>query len=135
MSKKSLVLLVISTFALSLVLAVSTSFAKGPAEITLNPDGKKPVMFPHAEHQKNEKIGGCAACHHTNVDGKRTPVEGDNVSEDGSAKCDNCHKEGFANEKLSKWKDIGHGLCKDCHNKMKADGAPTKCDACHSIKK
>ena len=131
MSKKSLVLLVVA-FALSLGIGISMSFASGPAEITLNAAGTKPVMFPHAKHQANEKLtDGCATCHHTDVDGKRTPVEGNAVSEDGSAKCDACHKEGFANEKLSKWKDIGHGLCKDCHTKMKDAGAPTKCNDCH----
>jgi hypothetical protein len=135
MSRKSLVLMIVVAFALSLGIGVSMSFAAGPAEITLNPDGKKPVMFPHAKHQENAKLTDkCATCHHTNVDGKRTPVEGEAVAEDGSAKCDSCHKEGFQNAKLAKWKDIGHGLCKDCHKAMKADGAPTKCNDCH-IKK
>ena len=135
MSKKSLVVMVVVAVALSLGLGVSMSMAKGPEEIILNPDGKKPVKFPHKAHQENAKLtDGCATCHHTSVDGTRTPVEGDNVMEDGSAKCDNCHKEGFQNEKLAKWKDIGHGLCKDCHTKMKDDGAPTKCNDCH-IKK
>jgi Class III cytochrome C family len=131
MSKKSLILMVVVAFALSLGIGVSMSLAKGPAEIILNADGKKPVKFPHAKHQEKND---CATCHHTNVDGKQTPVEGENVMEDGSAKCDSCHKEGFQNEKLAKWKDIGHGLCKDCHTKMKAEGAPTKCNDCH-IKK
>jgi len=135
MSRKSLILMVVAAFALSLGIGVSMSFAKGPAEIILNPDGKKPVKFPHAEHQTNAKLtDGCATCHHTSVDGKRTPVTGDNVSEDGSAKCDKCHNADFQNAKLSKWKDIGHALCKDCHKKMKDDGAPTKCSGCH-IKK
>ena len=135
MSRKSFVLLVVAAVALSLGIGVSVTFAKGPAEIILNPDGKKPVKFPHKAHQDNAKLtDGCATCHHTSVDGKRTPVTGDAVSEDGSAKCDSCHKEGFQNAKLTKWKDIGHGLCKDCHTKMKADGAPTKCNDCH-IKK
>jgi len=135
MSRKSLVLLVVAAFALSLGIGVSMSFAKGPAEITLNPDGKKPVLFPHAKHQTSKNITeGCGTCHHTSVDGKRTPVEGDAVMEDGSAKCDSCHNADFANAKLSKWKDIGHGLCKACHTKMKAEGAPTKCNDCH-IKK
>ncbi|KPJ99228.1 MAG: hypothetical protein AMK71_10085 [Nitrospira bacterium SG8_35_4] len=97
---------------------------KGPAEITLNADGKKPAMFPHAKHQeKNE----CATCHHKAVDGKRVPIaEGDTV-----AKCDTCHNADFANEKLRTFKDIGHGLCKDCHTKKKDEGAPTKCTDCH----
>jgi hypothetical protein len=134
MSKKSLVLMVITALVLSLALAVSMSFAegdKGPAEITLNPDGKKPVLFPHAKHQEKN---ACGVCHHTEKDGKQVPVEDGNVATDGSAKCDKCHNADFPNEKLSKWKDIGHGLCKACHTKMKDEGAPTKCNDCH-IKK
>jgi c(7)-type cytochrome triheme protein len=132
MSKKSLVLLVITTLTLSLAFAVSMSFAegdKGPAEITLNPDGTKPVLFPHAKHQeKNE----CGVCHHYEKDGVRTPV--DDTTLEKIAKCDSCHNDTFANEKFRKWKDIGHGLCKACHTEKKAEGAPTKCNDCH-IKK
>jgi hypothetical protein len=131
MSKKSLILLVVAAFVMSLGLGVTMSLAeveKGPAEITLNADGKKPAVFPHAAHQaKNE----CGTCHHKDVDGARTACsEGDPVE-----KCDSCHNADFANEKLRKWKDIGHGQCKACHTKMKADGAPTKCGACHPKKK
>ena len=126
MSKKSLVLLIVAAFALSLGLGVSMSLAadNGPEEIILNADGKKPAKFPHAAHQaKND----CATCHHKDDGGKQAPLaEGDAV-----AKCDTCHNDSFANEKLRKWKDIGHGLCKDCHTKMKDDGAPTKCNDCH----
>ena len=69
MSRKSLVMLVVAAFVMSLGFGVTISKAdNGPAEITLNPDGTKPVMFPHAKHQaKNE----CATCHHKVVDGKR----------------------------------------------------------------
>jgi hypothetical protein len=131
MSKKSLILLVVTAITLSLALTVSMSIAeqnKGEAEITLNPDGKKPANFPHKDHQ--DRLKDCGVCHHTAVDGKKTPLaEGDAV-----AKCDTCHNADFANETLRKWKDVGHGLCKDCHTKMKADGAPTKCGACHPKK-
>ncbi|KPK33534.1 MAG: hypothetical protein AMK70_09360 [Nitrospira bacterium SG8_35_1] len=115
---------------MSLALAVSMSFAsdKGEAEITLNADGKKPAVFPHAAHQ--EKLGDCGTCHHKDVDGKRTPIaEGDAV-----AKCDSCHNADFANETLRTWKDIGHGQCKACHTEMKDQGAPTKCGDCHPKK-
>jgi len=132
MSKKSLVMMVVIAFALSLGIVVSMSLAHGPEEITLNADGKKPVLFPHKKHHDNARLTeGCGTCHHTSVDGKRTPVEGDAVSEDGSVKCDSCHKEGFQNAELTTWKDIGHKLCKDCHKTM---GAPSKCNDCH-IKK
>jgi len=125
MSKKSLLMLIVAVFVMSLGLGVTMSLAdNGPAEITLNADGKKPAVFPHASHQaKND----CATCHHKNVDGKQTPLaEGDAV-----AKCDTCHNADFANEKLRTFKDVGHGLCKECHVKMKDAGAPTKCTGCH----
>jgi hypothetical protein len=135
MSKKSLILLVVAAFVMSLGFGVTMSLAeaeKGPADITINADSKsekpKPAQFPHEAHQaKND----CATCHHTEDGGKQAPLaEGAAV-----AKCDTCHNADFPNEKLRKWKDIGHGLCKDCHKKMKEDGAPTKCGACHPKKK
>jgi predicted CXXCH cytochrome family protein len=125
MSKKSLLMLIVAVFVTSLGLSVTMSLAgNGPAEITLNADGKKPAVFPHATHQaKND----CATCHHKNVDGKQAPLaEGDAVE-----KCATCHNADFANEKLRTDKDVGHGLCKTCHKKMKDAGAPTKCTGCH----
>ena len=137
MSRKSLILLVVAAFVMSLGLGVSMSLAdNGPAEITLNPDNRdaakkgKPAVFPHAKHQEKFK---CGDCHHYQDDaGARTACMDDSL--DKIAKCDTCHNADFANEKLRKWKDIGHGLCKDCHKKMKADGAPSKCTACHPKK-
>jgi len=130
MSKKSLVLMVVTALTLSLALAVSMSFAegeKGPAEIVLNTDGTKPATFPHAKHQEKN---ACAVCHHYQDDaGARIPC--DDGSLDKIAKCDSCHNADFKNEKLRTWKDIGHGLCKDCHTKNKEAGAPTKCGDCH----
>jgi len=133
MSKKSLMLLVVAAFVLSLGLGVSLSLAevdKGPAEITLNPDGTKPVLFPHAKHQEKN---ACGTCHHYLKDQVKTPCD-DGSPQDDFKKCTECHNDTMANEKLRTWKDIGHGLCKDCHTKMKDQGAPTKCNDCH-IKK
>ena len=138
MSKKSLILLVVAAFVMSLGLGVTMSLAeadkKGPADITINADSKsekpKPAQFPHAAHQERMD---CGTCHHYQDDaGARVPCVDDSL--DKIAKCDTCHNAEFANEKLRKWKDIGHGLCKDCHKKMKEDGAPTKCSACHPKK-
>jgi predicted CXXCH cytochrome family protein len=133
MSKKSLVLLVVTALTLSLAFAVSMSLAEqnmGDAEITLNADGKKPAIFPHKEHQ--DRLKDCAKCHHyVDEAGAQQPCDD---GTDPIAKCDSCHNADFANEKLRTWKDIGHGLCKKCHTKMKADGAPTKCGACHPKK-
>jgi len=131
MSKKSLVLLVVTALTLSLTLVVSMSLAevdKGPAEIIMNADGTKPATFPHVAHQaKNE----CAICHHSaDADGNQVPSAADAPI----AKCDTCHNAEFKNEKLRTFKDIGHGLCKDCHTKMKEEGAPTKCGDCHPKK-
>ena len=135
MSRKTLVLLMVTALTLSLALAVSSSFAeqdKGPAEIMLNVDGKKPATFPHAAHQ--EKLGDCGTCHHyVDKDGVRNPCD-DGSPKEYFNKCDSCHNADFANEKLRTWKDIGHGLCKDCHTKMKDQGAPTKCGDCHPKK-
>ena len=134
MSKKSLIVLVVTALTLSLALAVSVSLAeqdKGKPEITLNADGKKAAVFPHAKHQ--EKFGGdCGKCHHY-VDEAGIRSACDDPS-DPVAKCVTCHNADFANEKLRTWKDIGHGLCKACHTMMKAEGAPAKCGACHPKK-
>lgn len=134
MSKKSLVLLIVAAFALSLGMGVSMSLAeadKGPAEIVLGADGKKPITFMHAKHQAKLE---CADCHHKKGDdGAQAPLaEGDAV-----AKCDSCHNKDFANEKLRTWKKIGHKLCKDCHKAKKGEeGVPgTKCADCHPKKK
>jgi len=139
MSKKSLVLLIVAAFVMSLGLGVTMSLAddaKGPETRTLNPDNRdaakkgKPAVFPHGTHQEREE---CGTCHHYQDDaGARTACDDDSL--DKIAKCDSCHDADFANEKLRKWKDIGHGLCKACHKKMKAEGAPTKCGACHPKK-
>ena len=128
MSKKSLILLVVAAFVMSMGLGVTMSLAdNGDAEIIMNADGKKPATFPHAAHQaKNE----CGACHHYQDDAG-AQVACDDDSLDKIAKCTTCHNADFANEKLRTWKEIGHGLCKDCHTKMKAEGAPTKCGDCH----
>jgi predicted CXXCH cytochrome family protein len=137
MSRKSLILLVVAAFVMSLGLGVSMSLAdKGPADITLNADNRdgaktgKPAVFPHAKHQE---LNDCGTCHHYQDDaGARVACMDDSL--DKIAKCGTCHNADFANEKLRKWKDIGHGLCKDCHKKMKDKGAPTKCGACHPKK-
>ncbi len=44
--------------------------------------------------------------------------------------CDKCHEGEPAKIEVT-GKDAGHGTCLDCHKKMKADGAPTKCNDCH----
>ena len=91
MSRKTLVLLVIAVVTMGLALAVSSGFAednKGPAEITLNADGKKPAVFPHAAHQK---LNDCGTCHHYQDDaGARVACADDSL--DKISKCSTCHK-------------------------------------------
>ena len=137
MSRKSLILLIVAAFVMSLGLSVTMSLAddtKGPEERLLNPDGKKPALFPHRAHQEREK---CGTCHHYVDDaGARQAATDDPLSNVGKIKkCDTCHNADFANEKLRKWKDVGHKLCKTCHKKNKEAGAPTKCGGCHPKKK
>ena len=128
MGKKSLVVLVVAAFAMSLAIGISVSLAdNGPEVIVLNPDGKKPATFPHHKHQEKN---ACGTCHHYQDDaGARVACTDDTLTK--IKKCDTCHNADFKNAKLTKWKDIGHGLCKDCHTKMKDAGAPTKCNDCH----
>jgi len=128
MNKKTLVLLVVTAFVMSLGLGVTMSSAdNGPEEIILNADGTKPATFAHKAHQ--EKLGDCGTCHHKDDGGKRVALTADEIGT--VAGCTTCHNDSFANEKLRTWKDIGHGQCKDCHTKMKDQGAPTKCGDCH----
>jgi cytochrome c553 len=86
MSKKSLVLLLVTALTLSLALAVSMSFAddtkNGPEKMMLNEDGKKPAQFPHREHQ--ERLKDCGTCHHYVKEGVRNP----SVDASTVAKCD-----------------------------------------------
>jgi predicted CXXCH cytochrome family protein len=130
MSKKSLVLFVVSTLVLSLAVVVSLSAEerdKGPAELTLQTEAaKKPALFPHAKHQEKNS---CDTCHHyVDASGNKAPCD------DGSdpiQKCESCHNSSFGNEELNSFKKIAHKLCKGCHTKNKDAGAPTKCAGCH----
>jgi hypothetical protein len=109
---------------------------KGPAEITINPDGKKPVAFPHAEHQERIK---CAECHHTKgPDGKQAPyTEGMKIQ-----KCETCHTGDMLKGEVkgkTAMQRAGHGNCLSCHKEeAKKDPAMKKlkkCSTCHIKKK
>ena len=134
MSRKSLVLLIVSTLVLSLAVVVSLSAEerdKGPADITLQTEAaKKPAIFPHAKHQEKNS---CETCHHyTDADGKKAPCVD---ASDPIQKCVTCHNSAIGIEALNSYKKAGHKLCKDCHKKNKEAGAPTKCTGCHPKKK
>ena len=103
---------------------------KGPADITLAADGKKPVTFPHGAHHETLK---CGDCHHSkDADGKQVAyAEGQKVE-----KCGACHNaEANADPKniLNSTKNAGHGNCRVCHKEK--DKALAKCTVCHPKKK
>ncbi len=75
---------------------------KGPAEMILNADGKKPAKFPHAKHQGGDI--SCDACH-KDLDAKKMATVKAYAHKEG---CKNCHKTMGAPAK-----------CNDCHPKKK----------------
>ncbi|UCF69175.1 MAG: cytochrome c3 family protein [Acidobacteriota bacterium] len=80
------------------------------------------VTFNHKDHA--DKIGDCAACHHTTKAGE-TPQS-----------CGSCHDAKQVVENAPKLKDAVHSTCWDCHtSKLEAGekSGPIKkdCKACH----
>jgi hypothetical protein len=127
MHKKTMLLGQLLVIALFLVFSGGMVVASdaGPADMELKTAAaKKPAKFPHKTHQDTFE---CGECHHGKVDGKISPyAEGMEIK-----KCVTCHnKDDMTNPKLSNFKVVAHGLCKDCHKKNK-DSAPTKCSGCH----
>ncbi len=109
---------------------------KGPAEITINPNGKKPVQFPHAAHQKKLK---CGVCHHSkDKNGKQVPyTKGMKIQ-----KCETCHTGDMLKGKVkgrTALQRAGHGRCLACHKSMAKKDAKykklKKCSTCHIKKK
>lgn len=88
--KKTVLVMVAALFAVGLFLNSNVAKAqdKGPAEITLKTaQARKPVKFPHHEHQARMK---CDVCH-------KNP--------------------NFAKSADSWTMKQGHALCRDCHKK------------------
>jgi hypothetical protein len=97
----------------------------GPENIELkSPRGKRTARFTHWKHQE---LYQCRECHHGSKEGMRTPYRKNmNVR-----KCVACHnKNEMENPRFNSFKLAAHGLCKECHKKMKKT-APTKCSGCH----
>ena len=122
--------------SIGLVGMAAAGVDKGPAEITINPNGKKPVKFPHAMHQKRLK---CATCHHSkDKDGKQIPyTEGMKIQ-----KCETCHTGDMLKGKVkgkTAFQRAGHGRCLACHKAMakkdKKYKKLKKCSTCHIKKK
>jgi len=136
--KKVLIVSVALAFlcSLGLVSMATAGVDKGPAAITINPKGKKPVQFPHAKHQEKIK---CGECHHSKgKDGKQVPyVEGQK-----NEKCATCHTGDMLKGKVkgkTALQRAGHGNCLSCH-KEQAKKDPKlkklkKCSTCHPKKK
>ncbi len=133
-------------FICSLALAFLCSFGlvsmaaaevdKGPSEMTMNPDGKKPALFPHAKHQEQLK---CGECHHgKGSDGKQVAyTEGQEIQ-----KCATCHTGDMLKGKVkgkTAMQRAGHGNCLACHKDMAKKDAKykqlKKCSNCHPKKK
>lgn len=75
---------------------------KGPAEIVLNADGKKPANFDHLSHQFS--VGGCVPCHDPDMmDIKLMVTDKEYAHKKG---CGSCHMKVKGLKKLK---------CKDCH--------------------
>jgi hypothetical protein len=108
--KKTMILAVV--FALVAAAAIAS---QGPEEMILGLNGKKPVIFPHAEHQGRME---CVTCHHDNDTGER--------------KCGVCHNDSLEIEGLNSYKKIGHNLCKGCHKKQENRKQMTRCKTCHN---
>jgi hypothetical protein len=135
--KKALIYGVALAFMCSLGFAgMSMAQEKGPAEITIGANGKKPAQFPHAKHQEHLK---CGECHHTKGDdGKQVAyIEGMKIE-----KCDVCHTgdmlKGVVKGKTAMQR-AGHGNCLACHKDESKKDAKLKnlkkCSTCHIKKK
>ena len=101
-------------------------------ELVIN--GKKPAHFNHAVHTA---LGlDCTTCHH---DAKHQPLNEAAIAALPNAdtlKCENCHNEKFAKEKLRRPMDVFHARCKTCHTAgVKGKKGPTACSACHTVAK
>ena len=147
--KRSLVFLMVSVMALSLLSAATIHAAGAPAEIKMQSpyEHKKAiVVFTHQKHSVDYKIA-CGECHH---DDKGQPLthlkEGDPVK-----KCFDCHNKpgelkgkeakGLTDKELRAYQaNAVHDNCIGCHkkynkeNKDKGKSAPQKCEECHPKK-
>ena len=98
--KKTVLVMVAALFAVGLFLSSNVVKAqdKGPAEIILKTaKARKPVKFPHHEHQARMKCDEC----HKNAN--------------------------FAKSANEWTKEQGHALCRDCHKKNNGPTGCTKC--------
>ena len=85
------------------------------------------VYFSHETHMETYE---CLDCHHDYLGGKNILDEND-LDEDGSAGCAQCHAE-IAPIEL---KTAYHRQCMGCHrlvNKQEAAGLPITCEDCHN---
>ncbi|MEW6220178.1 MAG: cytochrome c3 family protein [Thermodesulfobacteriota bacterium] len=126
--KKSILVGTALAFALSLAVAGMTVAAAPADQMTLKTAAaKKPAEFNHKKHSTAYK---CGECHHSKgADGKA--VADDTGAK--AAKCESCHNDTMANEKLNSFQKAAHENCKGCHKKEKEAGknAPVDCKGCH----
>jgi len=78
---------------------------------------KPPVLYDHRRHVEMGMVS-CADCHHVDVR---------NIES-----CADCHQPKTDTEEVPKYSKAHHGLCRECHKKMKGDGVVEgKCVECH----
>jgi cytochrome c5 len=97
-------------------------------ELTI--DGKKPARFSHPSHLA---LGlDCASCHH---DSSHNPVTAEAIAgmtDFAGLKCVSCHNSEHANPDLQKAKDVFHAKCQTCHKEgFAGKNGPTTCTGCH----
>lgn len=105
--------------AKALQAAAAADQDRGPANPTLDYNGKgfKVVNFPHHDHQN--RAGGCMTCHHADKPEARPRA------------CRTCH-DGEAQGRRPQIKDAYHARCIGCHKEVKK--GPTACMDCHGRK-
>lgn len=119
--------------AFAVCLGAGIASAAAPAAVPqeeLTIDGKKPARFSHPIHLN---LGlDCASCHH---DSSHNPVTAEAIAEMtdfAGLKCVSCHNSEFANPDLQKSKDVFHAKCQTCHKEgFAGKNGPTTCTGCH----
>ena len=137
MNKQMIVSRAALTMALSICIGAGIVLAGTPVtapqnELTIA--GKKPARFNHPTHLN---MGlDCASCHH---DKEHAPLSAEAIGElsDVSVlRCVSCHNSQNTNKDLQKAKDVFHAKCQTCHKEgFAGKKGPTKCTSCHLKKK
>ena len=129
MIKSGTVLAMAFTVCLGAGIASADTPSVAPQE-ELTIAGKKPARFSHPTHLD---LGlDCASCHH---DKGHNPLSADSIAEMNDfagLKCVSCHNSELSNKDLQKAKDVFHAKCQTCHKEgFAGKNGPKKCTGCH----